>query len=109
MSDELKVYYDGGDSSFAARDLDDAVALWEEYNGCKWADEHQDDKPVDIWSERPLDKEVTVTFDYASDGRVAAPAGAEIVPHGDYGCKVKATWRAWAAKTGRGVICSENW
>lgn len=108
MSEDLRVFYDG-DSSYAARDVADATALWEELNGCKWADEHQDEMPEDLWSERPLDELTVVTFDHANDANRAAPVGAEIVPNKDgYGCKVKATWRQWATK-GRGFICAENW
>lgn len=112
MSIELKVYYDG-DSSYAATSVEDATALWEEING-PWDGEH-DEAPGDVWAERPLDALQTITFDSSSEFYKANPDGAEIVERfasgeGDtIGGRVRATWRAWAAKTGRGLICSENW
>lgn len=108
MSEDLLVFYDGSDS-FAARDMADATALWEALYEIKWEAEHLDELPATVWSERPLDQIATVTFDYQSDGHSAAPAGAEIIDDPEGGCKVKATWRQWAEKTGRGLICSENW
>lgn len=103
MSD-LKVFYNG-DSSYAALDVEDAIKLWEQTTG-----EKREDYPDEEWIERPLDEFVTVTFEDENDMRSAVPENAPVTHNEDSGYWFgEATWRAWADKTGRGLICSENW
>lgn len=71
----------------AAYDLDDLQAVWEEHNGCTFADEMM---TIEDWDEVPSDETITVRDD-------------------DNQTSTTKTAAAWAAATGRGLICSTEY
>lgn len=87
---ELRVWTDDTDTVVAA-DLADAQKVWEEHHGSTF---EQEMMTLDDWSQVPDDKPITI---HNVDGR------------GTDDDKLTLTAAEWAARDGRGFLCSTEW
>lgn len=105
MSEQLHVYKNDTDwviaSSFA-----DAVAVWEETYGEKWSDYAESQEGG--W-EMCDDLDEFTLFEEALLEPEHAPAGAVIIERGEYSTTTRATFGAWIAARGRGLLGSTEY
>jgi hypothetical protein len=103
----LQVYYNGSDWVIA-ESVEDAIKVWEETTGDKWADYASEEDP-DEWT---LDnrKSWSINFEDEDDARKYAPNGGVIIhaDEKDY-FRVEAFQEQWIDKQGRSWFCSENY